>query len=128
MVMERKEHSFSIATLDGSRSLPMKVIEDGNFTNQGCYHSVKKIPDLVAGPNEVVDKIMIIIVNDEEILADKHTCLERILKHYPNALTVFSVPKDANKRPSFKILDEMAGEVAKKAKSFPADLATEAGI
>jgi hypothetical protein len=62
--------------------------------------------------------------------ADKYTCLEQIFKHYPNVLTVFSVPKDANKRPWFKIrvLEEMGGEVAKNAKSFPAELATEASI
>lgn len=60
--------------------------------------------------------------------ADKDTCLEQIFKHYPNVLTVVSVPKDANMRPWFKILDEMEGEVPKKAKSFPAELATEAGI
>jgi hypothetical protein len=71
IVMERKEHSFSITSLDGSTSLPMKVIEDGNFTNEGypCYHCVQKIADIVAGPNEVVEKSLIIIVNDEEILS-----------------------------------------------------------
>ena len=48
----------------------MKVIEDGNFTNEDCYHCVhgQKIADIVAGPNEVVEKSLIIIVNDEEIL------------------------------------------------------------
>jgi hypothetical protein len=67
--MERKEHSFSITSLDGSTILPMKVIEDGNFTDEGCYHCVQKIADIVAGPNEVVEKSLIIIVNDEEILS-----------------------------------------------------------
>jgi len=86
---------------------------------------------MITGADEVVDKIVIIILNDKEILAEKDTCLDEIFQHRPNALTVFTSPAKEEKNLkslSLKMLGEMISEVAKKAKSFPADLATVAGI
>jgi sugar-specific transcriptional regulator TrmB len=110
----------------------MKVTENQDFNNEACYNTVKRIAVMITGADEVVDKIVIIILNnDKEILVEKDTCLDEIFQHRPNALTVFTSPVKEEKNlksVTLKMLGEMISEAAKKAKSFPADLATVAGI
>jgi hypothetical protein len=64
----------------------MIVTKDGNFSNKQCYDPVPLASESLLRPLETLEKVVIIVYNDIEVLADETDCKDMILRYGPSAL------------------------------------------
>ena len=64
----------------------MIVTKDDNFSIKQCYDPVRLVSGSLIHPLETLEKVVIIVYNDIEVLADETDCKDMILRYGPSAL------------------------------------------